>query len=184
MAEVLLEFDTPIMAAEGRSYIARACGDAMNDGVWQAWIEFLPVGEGEPVRSGRETTQPNREDTLYWATGLTPVFLEGSLRRALNPLTRPVAREILPAIFDSPAPSARVALPTGEAVLNPFSVYRKGEPLLRRRLSALSAWHLVNIITTHRLSERDPAQLAATDSKDLIEVIVGGVRDRMLRASQ
>ncbi len=103
MAEVIFEFDTFVTAETGRSYKARACGDEMEDGLWQAWIEFLPIGDGEPVRSGRETTQPNRKDTLYWATGLTPVFLEGSLRRALNPLKRTIAREVRPAIFDEPA---------------------------------------------------------------------------------
>jgi hypothetical protein len=178
MVEVLLEFDTVVTAENGRAYKARACGDVMPDGVWQGWIEFLPTGDGEPVRSSRETTQPNREDTVYWATGLTAVFLEGSLRRALNPLTRPPARGILPALFDSPAPHSRVRSTNGEAVLNPFSVYRKGEPLLRRQLSALSGWHLVNIITRHRLSERDPALLAAAEPADLVEVIIDGVRKR------
>jgi len=178
MAEVLLEFDAPVAAGNGKSYIARACGDEMPDGGWQGWIEFVPVGNGEPVRSARETTQPNRDDTVYWATGLTPVFLEGALRRALKPLTRPPAREISPAIFDSPAPSSRIAPPNGDAVLNPFSVFRKGEPLLRRQLSALSGWHLVNIITTHRLSDRDPAVLSATEPANLVEVIIEGVKSR------
>jgi hypothetical protein len=154
----------------------------MHDGVWQGWIEFLPLGAGEPVRSGRETTQPNRADTVYWAMGLTPIFLQGSLRRALNPLTRPAARDVAPALFDSPAPRSRIAASNGEAVLNPFSVYRKGEPLLRRQLAALSGWHLVNIITKHQLSDRDPALLAATEPAALVEVIVAGVRNRALRA--
>ncbi len=182
MAEVFVEFEAPVTGESGKSYMARACGDAMDDGVWQGWIEFLPVDGGEPVRSGRETTQPNRTDAVYWATGLTPIFLQGSLRRALNPLVRPAARDVVPALFDSPAPSSRVAPPTGEAVLNPFSVYRKGEPLLRRQLAALSGWHLVNIITKHQLSNRDPALLAATEPAKLVEVIVDSVRDRATRA--
>jgi hypothetical protein len=103
MAEVILEFETLVTTEDGRSYTARVCADEMQSGLWQAWIEFLPAGDGEPVRSGRETTQPNRTDTLYWATGLTPVYLEGSLRRALNPLKTPIAREVRPAIFDEPA---------------------------------------------------------------------------------
>src|SRR6516225_383984 len=150
MAEVLLEFDAVVTANNGRTYMARACGDDMPGGGWQGWIEFLPIGDGKPVRSMRETTQPNREDTVYWATGLTPVFLEGSLRRALNPLTRPPAREVVPAIFNEPAPNSRISPPNGDAVLNPFSVYGEGEQLIRRQLSALSGWHLVNIITAHR----------------------------------
>ncbi len=180
MAEVLLEFEAPVAANNGRTYIARACGDEM-DGVWAGWIEFLPVGAGEAVRSGRETTQPNRQDTVYWATGLTPVFLEGSLRRALNPIVRPPARDVLPAVFDAPAPNSRVAPTTGDAILNPFSVYRKSEPLLRSQLSALSGWHLVNIITAHGLSDRDPAALASTTPAALIEIIVNGVRQRAAR---
>jgi hypothetical protein len=107
MAEVLLEYDTPVVEEDGTTYRARACGDELPDGLWQAWVEFIPIGRGEPVRSGRETIQPNRGDTLYWATGLTPVFLEGSLRRALNPLTRPVARDVMPPLFDTPAPRTR-----------------------------------------------------------------------------
>jgi hypothetical protein len=102
MPELLLQFDEPVIAGDGKSYIARVCGDEMPSGLWQAWIEFIPTGPGDPVRSGRETTQPNREDTRYWATGLTPIYLEGSLRRALNPFVRPV-RDVMPPVFDSPA---------------------------------------------------------------------------------
>lgn len=182
MADVFVEFEAPVIGETGKSYMARACGDAMVAGGWQGWVEFLPVDGGEPVRSGRETTQPNRMDAVYWATGLTPIFLQGALRRALHPLTRPAARDVVPALFESPAPNSRAAPPTGEAVLNPFSVYRKGEPLLRRQLAALAGWHLVNIITKHRLSSREPAWLAATEPAKLVEVIVDGVRDRAPRA--
>jgi hypothetical protein len=156
--------------------MARACGDEMRDGMWQGWIEFTPLGDGEPVRSARETTQPNRHDTEYWATGLTPVFLEGSLSRALNPLRRPRARQPQPPIFDTPAGPIRSGPPANESVLDPFSVYRKGEALLRRQLSALSGWHLVNIVTAYHLSDADPAWLQAQDQGDLVELIVDGVR--------
>src|SRR5262245_7059150 len=77
MAEVLVEFTDPVSDSEGITYTARACGSEMQDGRWQGWIEFLPLAGADPIRSGRETTQPNRADTLYWATGLTHVYLEG-----------------------------------------------------------------------------------------------------------
>ena len=85
MAEVLVEYSDPVTSKEGRTFIARACGGELDDSRWQGWIEFEPVDGGPPIRSARETTQPNRTDTVYWATGLTPVYLEGSLDRALNP---------------------------------------------------------------------------------------------------
>ena len=146
----------------------------MNDGRWQGWIEFLPLGEGEPVRSSRETTQPNRRDTEYWASGLTYVYLEGALHRALSPLLRPIAPEIAPPAFDGPAPTPVVANGT-ESVLNPFSVYRKGEALLRRQLSALAGWHLVNIIRQYRLSDEDPAILNGQRPAHLVELIIDAV---------
>lgn len=179
MAEVLVEFSEPVIRGDGKSYIARACGDEMPDGMWQGWIEFIPVGAGEPVRSGRETTQPNRVDTEYWATGLTPVFLEGSLARALNPIRRPPTRQPESPIFDTPAGPIRSGPLANESVLDPFSVYRKGEALLRRQLSAMSGWHLVNIITAYNLSDADPAVLQAQGPVELVELIIDAVRSEM-----
>jgi hypothetical protein len=176
VAEVLVEFSDVAVSPDGKSYTARACGSEMPDGGWQGWLEFLPIGDGGPLRSGRETTQPNRVDTVYWATGLTPVYLEGALRRALKPLVRPLAREIAPPVFDGPAPNVSDVDPNAESILNPFAVYRRGEVMLRKQLGALSAWHLVNIIRSHRLSDADQSVLDAAPPATLIELIVNGVK--------
>jgi hypothetical protein len=175
VAEVLLEYADAITAEDGRKYKARACGDEMR-GTWQGWIEFVPLGDGEPLRSARETTQPNRLDTVYWATGLTPIYLEGALRRARQPTARPVAPEPAPPLFDTPAEPFITKTGSTEAVLDPFSIYRKGEPLLRRQLSALAGWHLVNIIRRYDLSDDNPARLAAREPAQLVELIIAAVR--------
>lgn len=86
MAEVFLEYQTPLLAHGGRrAYRARACGSKAHDGTdrWHGWIEFLPIDRGVLIRTARETTQPNRRCTVYWSTGLTRVYLEGALERAL-----------------------------------------------------------------------------------------------------
>lgn len=83
MAEVLLTFSDRVVGTDGSSFVARACGSEMPDGRWEGWVEFTSDA-GDVLRSGRETTQPNRIDTAYWATGLTPVYLEGALTRALD----------------------------------------------------------------------------------------------------
>lgn len=181
MAEVLVQFAEPVVARDGNRYGARACGAEARDGMWQGWIEFLPLTGGAAIRSGRETTQPNRQDTAYWATGLTPIYLEGALERASHPLTRPVADEVGTPLFDAPAPNASGRPPANESVLNPFSVYRKGEALLRRQLGAFSAWHLVNIITAYELSAQSSAVLMATPAPVLTELIVTAVRERAER---
>ncbi len=176
MAEVLVEFSDPIDASTGNQYIARACGAPMGDGMWQGWVEFLPTAGGEVLRSSRETTQPNRQDTLYWATGLTTVYLEGALERTLKPLERPTPPPIAPPVFEEPAPAFAAPPPAAEGVLNPFSVYRKGEALLRDQLAALSPWHLVNIIRAYDLSDLSAAALAETPGPVLVELIVASVR--------
>jgi hypothetical protein len=145
--------------------------------MWQGWIEFEPVGGGAPIRTPRETTQPNRVDAHYWATGLTPVYLEGALHRALHPLTLRRPAPPKPPAFDEPAPQSVPPTPASDAILNPFSVYQKGETLLRRQLAALSPWHLVNIISSYGLSTEgaDPLRMTASE---LIDVIVEGARRR------
>lgn len=177
MAEVLVEFTDPVVSNDGVEYVARACAREARDGMWEGWIEFLPADpkRGQPVRSGRETTQPNRTDTMYWATGLTAVYLEGALHRALTPLVRTAPREIAAPVFDGPAPDISPS-PHTESILNPFSVYRKGEALLRRQLAALSDWHLVNIVRAYDLSSLESSVLNNMSTPALIELIVAAVR--------
>lgn len=175
MAEVLVEFAETVSIEAGKNYIARACGAEMTDSIWQGWIEFVPLADGEPIRSARETTQPNRQDTEYWATGLTAVYLEGALRRALKPI-RTAAPDVVAPHFNRPSDASVVHPPTNAAILDPFSVYRKSEAHLRRQLSALAAWHLINIIRRYDLSAETSAALDERTPAELVELIVDAVR--------
>jgi len=182
MAEVLVEYSDVVIASGSRRYMARACGAPVPSGQWQGWLEFIDVESGDAVRSPRETTQPNRTDTVYWATGLTGVYLEGALNRALHPAVRTPRRGEATPVFDEPAPDHPTDQPVGESILNPFSVYRKGEALLRRQLGAFSVWHLVNIIRDHQLSDLPAVTLNAMRAADLVELIVAAVRVRSAEA--
>jgi len=87
MSELLLTYAEPIVDSGG-TYVARAVGRQAPDRMWEGWIEFLPVnGEGGVLVSGVESRQPEREHLVYWATGLSPVYLEGALHRARAPVT-------------------------------------------------------------------------------------------------
>jgi hypothetical protein len=178
MAEVLVRFPDLLRTDDGETYSAQACGGPNSRGLWEGWIEFIPAAEGPSLRTARETTQPNRADAVYWATGLTAAYLEGALTRALNPLTRRRPQEAEPE-FDGPAEPA-IAPSTGterHAILDPYSVYEKGEAFLRKELRALSSWHLANIIVAYRLSALPHATLEAMDRRELAELIVEGVRE-------
>jgi hypothetical protein len=178
--ETVHVYDALVGGPDARDYVGRACGRERDDGTWEGWIEFEAPDGSSVVRTARETTQPNRNDLVYWATGLTPVYLEGALLRALEP--RPEIRVTTPPppAFDAPAPAFEVAtdLDLGaEGVLNPFSVFAKGEALLRRQLTALAAWHLRNIARAYDISD-DVIALQALTKPELVELIVTAARAR------
>lgn len=186
MTEVLMSYERPLTDSDGAVYRARACGRQREDGSWEGWIEFVPADDSPVLRSERETTQPNRTDTEYWATGLSPVYLEGSLRRTLTP-RQPVhvAPPERPA-YDGPAP-AREAVETrngangnggnGRAILDPWAVRANGgEELLRRELSALRGWHLKNIVRDHELADERQLDVEALGAAELIDLIAEATR--------
>ena len=85
MDELIQEFVSEVADADGHVYTARAIGrQRTGRTVWEGWFEFAPLGgRGIVRRSQVETTQPNREALVYWASGIERVYLEGALERAI-----------------------------------------------------------------------------------------------------
>jgi hypothetical protein len=109
MAKILVKFDEPIAARSGKTYFAQAVGQPIDGRLWEGWLEFLGVEDAlDSFATDRETTQPNRKDTEYWAQGLTRVYLEGALDRAIA-LAEPHRRRALMDAEPSPL-SARPTL--------------------------------------------------------------------------
>jgi hypothetical protein len=68
-----------------RWYRPRAYGDPQLDGTWDGWLVFFPLAGGAAIAPpGPETTQATIAALAVWAAGLTPVYLEGALSRALR----------------------------------------------------------------------------------------------------
>jgi hypothetical protein len=83
MPETLVKFDEAISDSTGARYFVEAMGRQREDGLWEGYLEFLPMSEkSERIKSDRETTQPNRKAVDYWAQGLSRVYLAGALDRA------------------------------------------------------------------------------------------------------
>ncbi|HEY7289628.1 MAG TPA: hypothetical protein VH583_07315 [Vicinamibacterales bacterium] len=188
MAVILRQFHSIVRAESGATYTARACGAGTDHGLWQGWLEFEPADGGAVIRSGRETTQPNRRDAEYWATGLTPVYLEGALERALRgPIVRTETASSSPA-FGEPEPDIHVKAvrtpATVHSILDPFSAMERGEVLLRQQLNALAPHHLINIIIEYQLSGDNPVRLEGMTQAALIETIIAGVRSALARTSE
>lgn len=157
MAELLVSYDTPVIHKTGR-YHVRGVGRQAEDRMWDGWFEFEPLDDdAAPVVIGPvESRQPEYHDLLYWATGITPVFLEGALHRALHPLTVQV-RVDDPPVSNAPAPRlhhARAGSAKPEAILDPFEIGERSLDILRQELGALNRPRLLNIIAAYDL---DPA---------------------------
>ncbi|HSJ08034.1 MAG TPA: hypothetical protein VK936_15120 [Longimicrobiales bacterium] len=182
MAEVLMSYGTRIRGPDERSYTVRACGRERDDGLWEGWLEYLPVEGGDTVVTPRETTQPNRNDLLYWATGLTDPYMDGALTRALRQPVTAAAPAAGPPPADGPASSDRtaetIASPTPAAILDPFRVHAEGADVLRGQLRALRPDHLRNIIAAYRLSDVAPMTLDRMDRSELEALIILAVEER------
>jgi hypothetical protein len=150
--------------------------------MWEGWLEFLPDDGSGVLRSERETTQPTLPDLEYWATGITPVYLQGALERTLAPPRVVIEPPLTEPVYDAPAPLKQpVIVPAADTapVLNPFSVYAKGEAMLRQQLAPLSPWQLRAMIIAYDLADPLDVDLEALTASELIELIVGAVRTRL-----
>lgn len=186
MAEVILSFTFDVSGPNGTTFHPRICGRERTDGLWEGWIEFEERGGPTVLRTGRETTQPNRPDLDYWATGITAAYLDGALLRLLRPA--PVLGEPSyerPA-YDAPAPhwpsvaeANAYVRPVARAVLDPFAVYAEGDNVLRQQLTALDAGQLRNVILAHGLSTEDAASLEQLSRVELMTIIIEAVRRRV-----
>lgn len=184
---VLLKFEDAVTAG-GTAWRAIAFGVETPIGQWEGWLEFTPVGGELPnIATGRETTQPNRTDLDYWASGLSSVYLEGALQRAIarssasetSENARAAPRKA-PRAARRPAANSTVAAGTRRhAVLDPFAVYAQGEDVLRKELHALSPDHLEAIVDAYDLEGAHSLAAEGSDrtSDRLIAAILAAVKD-------
>jgi hypothetical protein len=176
MARTIVQFDKPVVYTDGTRYTARACGRERQDGLWEGWLEFEDGKTGQALRTVRETTQPNLADLTYWATGLSPVYLEGALARTLRAPRPTAAATVRPPRYDGPAEPPEPGGVTRDSILNPFSVYEKNPDLLAQELTALRAWHLRQIIRDYQLATGQEVALEQMTEPELGTLILERVR--------
>ena len=83
MGELIHTHSAHVRTDDGTEYEAHTYGAARANGTWAGWLEFHPLDQRATVlRTGQETSQPDRGALAYWAGGLERVYLEGALVRA------------------------------------------------------------------------------------------------------
>jgi hypothetical protein len=123
--------------------------------------------DGTPiVRTNRETSQPNLVDLEYWATGVSAVYLQGALERALVPAFRR-------------AKPAAGGPPLSAPVLDPYSALAKGEPHLWAQLRRRSPRYLHQMIRMYNLASEGDGVDAMTTA-ELTAFIILAVRSRLV----
>lgn len=83
MPHLIQQYTQQLTDESNVTYTASVYGEPHADGTWEGWIEFNPPDSTQPIlRTGRETTQPDKAALAYWASGLEPLYMEGAFARA------------------------------------------------------------------------------------------------------
>ena len=84
MIELVTDLPYRIVDAAGSEYYASVAAEQRPDGVWEAWLEYVPTDETDPLVTPTETTQSSRADVVRWANSLTDTYVEGAFERAVE----------------------------------------------------------------------------------------------------
>jgi hypothetical protein len=114
MDRVLQQFEQPVSDRDGELYDAYLYGRSRPGDTWQGWLVFERLSDRTRFATDVETTQPNAEAVLYWATGLTDAYFEGALERAKRPpqdiaVTYPVPPPVVGDYADSTTRAQRLS---------------------------------------------------------------------------
>lgn len=85
------------------TFQARALGRESADGRWEVWLEFVPA-DGDTLcvhATPIETHQRDRVTAERWMSGLTRVYAEGALARAVMSCPDDFRQLLLPELGDA-----------------------------------------------------------------------------------
>src|SRR5436190_6864965 len=124
MQMLLQEFERHLIGSDGDEYVVLVYGRSRPGDTWQGWLVFVRQRDNRRFATPVETTQPNAEAIVYWSSGLTDVYFEGALQRAMAPET------VIP---QPPAPLTNIE----QGVLAIFQRLRQPRVLVQRILDEL-----------------------------------------------
>lgn len=85
--QLLQQFEETVTGTDGETYRAFVYGQPRPGSTWEGWLVFERLRDHRRFATGTETTQPDADSIVYWATGLTSAYFDGALERALRPVT-------------------------------------------------------------------------------------------------
>lgn len=173
MIELVTDLPYRIVDASGSEYYASVAAEQRADGVWEAWLEYVPTDESDPLVTPTETSQSSRADVVRWADALTDTYVEGAFDRAAQATVETSPRVIARRAIADSAVDADVA--SSEAGLpDPFDLYMGGVTNMRARLAVLPRPMLLDLIETFGLNPAEKS-LAWLSNAQLVTFIVTAV---------
>jgi hypothetical protein len=169
MAELIADLETTVVSPQTGEYYAQVVAEQLPSGLWEAWLEFVPLADDEAVLlTDTETTQSSREDLVSWAAAVTPVYLEGAFARA----ARVSGRRSLARSYDATI---------GQIPFDPFEMLQVvGKEGMRVRLRALTRAELLAVIGEYGLNPAAKSLVRLSDSQ-LVTFIVTAVEVQTAR---
>ena len=173
MIELVTDLPYRIVDAAASEYYASVAAEQRPDGMWEAWLEYVPTDETDPLVTPTETTQSSRADVVRWANALTDTYVEGAFERAVEAtlVTSPrvVARRAsADSAVDPVAATVRGELP------DPFELYASGVTTMRIRLATLPRSMLLDTIEAFGLNPAGKSLTWLSDAQ-LVTFIVTAV---------
>ena len=164
MPELIADLDQRVLSETGDEYFANVVGESLANGTWEAWLEFVPLTDAEPLVTETETQQPKRADVIRWADQLTDVYVEGAFGRAVLASEGSRIATMLPAAALDP-------LLATSAAVDPFELLTAGKATLRAALQPLSRAELLVIIDAYHLNPPRHSLARLTD-RQLVTFII------------
>ena len=87
MTELIVDLPYRVIDSDGVEYFTSVAAEQRADGMWEAWLEYVPLDESDALLTGTETTQSTREDLVRWADTLTETYVQGAFPRAVAATT-------------------------------------------------------------------------------------------------
>lgn len=173
MIELVTDLPYRIVDAAGSEYYASVAAEQRPDGVWEAWLEYVPTDETDPLVTPTETTQSRRTDVVRWANALTDTYVEGAFERAVEATLETSPRVVARRAIADPAVDA-VAATVHSELPDPFDLYASGVTTMRIRLATLPRSMLLDTIDTFGLNPAGKS-LAWLSDAQLVTFIVTAV---------
>jgi len=154
MPEIIADLETTVVAPEDGEYYVQVVGEPLANGMWEAWLEFVPLDDTLNVLITKtETTQSTRDDVMRWSEALTATYVQGAFARAVQPRGgRTLVRRYVTTANDTLAP------------FDPFELLPLlGKATLRARLRSLPRPELLAMIKKYDLN---PARKSLTRLSD------------------